>query len=156
MKLIILTVVFFSPFFSFAGGKPSLDDIRKKYRIVEGEYNLLSGSKEECVNGEFKLFPGTGGAISLKAGGGLLAQHIQNEVVNFKQNGCSVNYTNRVTISGFSNVEAVNCVKNKTSYSRTLEIEFRDQKISYSLSLRDILKGTESTTKCVLELETSK
>lgn len=147
---------------SFSAEKLTPAEVKDRYHIVEGEYNLLSSSsQEDCIAGEYKILNGSNGVVSLSSAGGLLAKNIESAVSNFNEKGCSMNYTTVETTSGFKNVEAVNCAAEKgkgqpISYTRTVELTFGDKSLKYRLSTHRVLESKKSEVTCRLKLSEKK
>lgn len=147
MKIFFVVILLVS-FSSFA--KDQVSEVRKNLHIVEGDYELVKGPKELCIEGSYELKKGIE-TVSLMAGGGIFAMNLDKEKIESFAEGCKNKYATTATKQGFHNLEEVHCAGTNVSYHRNLEVIFFKNHLRYTLRTSRPLDKINDKIECLLK-----
>jgi len=128
-------------------------EVRSRLHIIEGDYQLTEGSPDLCIAGNYKLREGIN-TLSLFAGGGIVAAHIQRDRFMTSERGCSSNYSTRAISNGFENREEVHCPSRRISYVRLINIKFQNDELEYTLSTLRVFENAKDKVVCKFKRRT--
>lgn len=149
-------LIFISPFYTTRAlsqetvSQVNVNEVKERLGIVEGEYELVEGSRELCISGNYEVRPGVN-TLSLFADGGVFAAHIHRERLITNERGCSNNYSTRAISDGFENREEVHCPAERISYVRIMNAKFKNGELTYTMQTLRVFENKKSKTTCKLK-----
>ena len=130
----------------------NVDEVRGRLGIVEGEYELVDGQRDLCIEGRYELRMGVN-TLSLFADGDIFAGHIQRERFMSSENGCASNYATRAIDNGFENREEIHCPSQRVSYVRIMNAKFNEGELRYTMQTHRVFENLKSKITCKLKLK---